>query len=56
MFDLLLASSMLCADADALIFRIRKNTSELTPRVVLELVETVKESVPECDYYWDAND
>jgi hypothetical protein len=23
---------------------------------VLELVETVKESVPECEFYWDAND
>ena len=56
MFDLLLASSMLCADADALIIKIRKNTSELSPRVVIELEETVKESVPECDYYWDAND
>jgi|TARA_B100000282_G_scaffold209703_1_gene154385 hypothetical protein len=56
MIDLLLASSMLCADADSLIFRIRKNTSELSPQVVVELVETVKESVPECDYYWDAND
>ena len=56
MIDLLLASSMLCADADALIFRIRKNTSELSPQIVIELEETVKESVPECDYYWDAND
>jgi|TARA_R100000027_G_scaffold19699_1_gene14271 hypothetical protein len=56
MFDLLLASSMMCADADALIFKIRKNTSELSPRIVVELVDTVKESVPECDDYWDAND
>ena len=55
MFDLLLASSMMCADADALIFKIRKNTSELSPRIVVELVDTVKESVPECDDYWDAN-
>jgi hypothetical protein len=56
MFDLLLASSMMCADADALIFKIRKNTSELSPRIVVELVETVKESVPECEFHWDAND
>jgi hypothetical protein len=56
MFDLLLTSSMMCSDADALIFKIRKNTSELSPRIVVELVETVKESVPECDDYWDAND
>jgi hypothetical protein len=34
--------------------RIIENKSELSPKVVAELVETVKESVPEC--YWDAND
>ena len=56
MFDLLLYSNMMCADADSLIFKIRANKSELSPRVVVELVETVKESVPECDHYWDAND
>ena len=56
MLELLLYSGMMCADADALIFRINKNISELPPHIVVELVETVKESVPECDYYWDAND
>ena len=56
MFDLLLYSGMLCADADALVLRIKANRSELPPAIVVELVETVKESVPECDYYWDAND
>ena len=55
MIELLLYSGMMCADADALIFRINKNRSELPPKVVVELVETVKESVPECDFYWDAN-
>ena len=54
MFDLLLYSGMLCADADALMLKIKANRSELPPKVVIELVETVKESVPEC--YWDAND
>ena len=54
MFDLLLYSGMLCADADALMLKIKANKSELPPKVVIELVETVKESVPEC--YWDAND
>ena len=56
MLELLLYSGMMCADADALIFKIRANKSELSPRVVIELVETVKESVPECSHYWDAND
>ena len=54
MFDLLLYSGMICADADALMLKIKANRSELPPKVVIELVETVKESVPEC--YWDAND
>ena len=54
MLDLLLYSGMLCTDADALVLRIQKNRSELPPKVVVELLETVKESVPEC--YWDAND
>ncbi len=56
MFDILLYSNMLCADADALMLRIKANRSELSPKVVVELVETVKESVPECEFYWDAND
>ena len=54
MIDLLLYSGILCADADALVLRIQENKSELSPKIVVELVETVKESVPEC--YWDAND
>ena len=56
MFEFLLYSNMMCADADALIFRIKKNRSELSPKVVIELVETVKDSVPECNHHWDAND
>ena len=55
MLELLFYSTMACADADALIFRIRSQ-QHLEPRIQLELVETVKESVPECRYYWDAND
>ena len=53
MFELLLYSSMACPDADALILRIEKHF-DLDEHVKLELVETVKESVPEC--YWGAND
>jgi len=56
MFDLLLYSGMLCADADALVLRIKANRPELSPKIVVELVETVKEAVPECSHYWDAND
>ena len=56
MLEFLLYSGMLCADADALIIGIKTNKSELSPKIVIELVETVKESVPECSHYWDAND
>jgi len=55
MFELLLYSTMACADADAVILRINKHET-LKPEWKIELVETVKESVPECRYYWDAND
>ena len=57
MIELLLYSGLLCADADALIIGIKTNRSELPPpHIVVELVETVKESVPECEFDWDAND
>ena len=56
MFELLLYSGMMCADADALMLKIQANNAELSPKIVVELVETVKESVPECSHYWDAND
>ena len=55
MIELLLYSTMACADADAVILRINKHEA-LKPEWKIELVETVKESVPECRYYWDAND
>jgi len=53
MFELLLYSSLSCPDADAILLRIKKHKN-LKPEMKLELVETVKESVPEC--YWGAND
>ena len=55
MLELLFYSSMTCTDADALMLRI-KAQRHLEPRIQIELVETIKESVPECDFYWDAND
>ena len=56
MIELLLYSSMTCLDANELLFRIKRNKSEMPPIVVAELIETVKESVPECKFHWDAND
>ena len=55
MFELLLYSGIACADADAIVLRIQKHETQ-KPEWKLELVETVKESVPECNHYWDAND
>tara|TARA_Y100000287_G_scaffold58093_1_gene45582 strand:- start:30 stop:191 length:162 start_codon:yes stop_codon:yes gene_type:complete len=53
MVDLLLYSTIACADADAIMLRMKAN--EDIPQVVkVELIETVKESTPHC--YWDAND
>ena len=56
MVELLLYSNMICADADALMLRIKANRSELPKQIVVELIDTVKDSVPECEFYWDAND
>ena len=53
MIELFLSASMACPDADALIFKIKKQ-EHLKTEIKLELVETVKEAVPEC--YWGAND
>jgi len=53
MVDLLLYSTLACADADAIMLRMKAN--EDLPQVMrIELIETVKESTPHC--YWDAND
>jgi hypothetical protein len=55
MFEILLYSTLSCTQADAIMFRI--NASKLLDeKLKLELVETVKDSAPECDFYWDAND
>ena len=51
MLELLLYANMTCQDAESLMLRISKH-QDLPPIVKVELVETVKESVPECR--WDA--
>ena len=55
MVEILLYSTMSCANADALMLRIQKH-EDLKAEWKLELVETIKDSVPQCDFYWDAND
>jgi len=53
MVDFLLYSSLLCEDADAIMLRIKQN-EDMNNIIKLELVETIKDSTPNCP--WDAND
>jgi len=53
MIEFLLYSSLSCSDADAIVLRMQ-NHEDLSNQVKIELVETIKESTPNC--YWDAND
>jgi len=53
MVDLLLYSTLSCADAEGIILRMKANEN-ISDAFKIELVETVKESTPNC--YWDAND
>jgi len=55
MIELLLYSSLSCTQADSVMFRISTN-KHLDDKLKLELIETIKDSSPECDFYWDAND
>jgi len=53
MVDLLLYSSLLCEDADAIMLRIKSNEN-LNSIVKVELIDTIQEATPNCP--WDAND
>ena len=53
LIESLLYTTISCADADAILLRIDSHKN-LPDTIKVELVETVKESTPDC--YWDAND
>ena len=53
MFELLLYSGIHCTDAEDVIRRIEANTN-VNKIIRTEVIETLKESTPECN--WDAND
>ena len=53
MFELLLYSGIHCTDAEDMIRRIEANNN-VSKIIKTEVIETVKESTPECK--WDAND
>ena len=55
MLEVLLYTTLSCTQADSILFRIEAHES-LDDSIKLELVETVKESAPDCYHYWDAND
>ena len=52
MLELLLYSTLTCSQTDAIMLRIAKHKT-LKPEIQMELIETVKDSNPEC--YWDEN-
>tara|TARA_Y100001937_G_scaffold107865_1_gene150931 strand:- start:266 stop:427 length:162 start_codon:yes stop_codon:yes gene_type:complete len=53
MVEFLLYPNLLCADADAIVLRI-KNHEDMDNNIKVELIETVRDSTPHCP--WDAND
>ena len=54
MLELLFYSQLTCAQADAIMFRMKANEN-ISPEMKVELIEVMKESTPDC-YPWDAND
>ena len=52
MIEFLLYSSILCTDAKDMIRRV--DASNVSKIIQTEVIETVKEATPECN--WDAND
>ena len=55
MAEFLLYANMNCADANQILINIKKYF-DYSEQTKIELIETVKESVPECQHYCDAND
>ena len=53
--ELLLYSSLSCTQTNAIMLKIEAD-KDLSNTIKVELVETLKDSVPNCDWYWDAND
>jgi hypothetical protein len=53
--ELLLYTTLSCQQTDAIMLRIKAN-DHLSDKLKVELVETLKDSAPECEFYWDAND
>jgi len=54
MLEVLFYTTLTCQQADAIMFRMRKNEN-IPAEYKVELIEVMKESTPDC-YPWDAND
>ena len=55
MLELLFYTTLTCHQTDSIMLKIKANEN-LSDMVKIELVETLKDSAPECEWYWDAND
>jgi hypothetical protein len=55
MLEVLFYTTLTCSQTDAIMLKIEKN-SNLSNIVKIELIETLKDSAPQCEWYWDAND
>ena len=55
MLEVLFYTTLTCSQTDAIMLKIQNNDN-LNHQVKIELVDTLKDSAPECQWYWDAND
>ncbi len=55
MAEFLLYTTLSCQQTSAIMLKIEAS-KYLDNLVKVELVETLKDSAPECEWYWDAND
>ena len=55
MLEVLFYTTITYTQTDAIMRKIEANEN-LSNQVKVELVETLKDSAPECHWYWDAND
>ncbi len=53
--ELLLYSTLSCTQTDAIMLKVEASEN-LSNAIKVELIETLRDSVPQCDWYWDAND
>jgi hypothetical protein len=55
MLEVLFYTTLTCTQTDAIMLKVETSTY-LDNQVKVELIETLKDSSPECQWYWDAHD